>query len=129
MKYTVNLTNKEFTGNYLSVNFANGIGETDNEYLADRFRRKGNDVTETKGNDVTETDEDDGEQSPVTNDNSNLDYEENKEASVNDPILAEMQKTAQEPPTDKDNLLDEKLTDKAPAVKETKPPKAIKNKE
>lgn len=32
---------RKFTGTYLSVPFANGEGETDNAYLAERFEKKG----------------------------------------------------------------------------------------
>lgn len=36
---------KLFTGNYLSVAFKSGVGETDSDYLAERFERKGLTVT------------------------------------------------------------------------------------
>lgn len=32
---------RKFTGVYMSVAFAAGVGETDSEYLAERFREKG----------------------------------------------------------------------------------------
>ncbi len=32
---------REFTGVYLSVAFAAGVGETDSDYLAERFQEKG----------------------------------------------------------------------------------------
>lgn len=39
---------RNFTGTYLSVKFANGYGETDNSYLAERFKKKGLEVEEVK---------------------------------------------------------------------------------
>lgn len=46
-KYTVKFPDgKKFTGVYLSVLFAGGEGQTDCDYLAERFQAKGLTVTE-----------------------------------------------------------------------------------
>lgn len=48
-KYTITFTARpDFTGIYLTVPFAAGKGETDNSYLAGRFREKGLAVTDAK---------------------------------------------------------------------------------
>lgn len=42
MKYTLTFPDdNKFTGVYMSVAFAAGVGETDSDYLAERFREKG----------------------------------------------------------------------------------------
>lgn len=41
MLYKITFPNATFTGTYMNVPFANGIGQTDSDYLAERFRKKG----------------------------------------------------------------------------------------
>ena len=45
MKYTIKLSNNNnLTGIYLSIPFVNGIGETDNDFIADKAKLKGFEV-------------------------------------------------------------------------------------
>lgn len=45
--YTIRFpAGKSFTGDYLSVTFKDGEGQTDSDYLAERFARKGLEVTQ-----------------------------------------------------------------------------------
>lgn len=44
--YTIRFPDhKPFTGEYLSVTFKDGEGQTENDYLAERFSRKGMEVS------------------------------------------------------------------------------------
>lgn len=48
MKYKIETPEKQYNGVSASVAFIDGVGNTDNDYLAEWFREHGYKVTETK---------------------------------------------------------------------------------